>query len=122
MRKLNKIQIILIIFLFLYSSATSQGTESDFYAYYTRLDFQDGNNTGKYADIVVNVGQLGKFVFSREYSYLPFWQASKTKHFVDKIIPINGDGPAERPDKINKCSYSGKYSASFSEFKCNITK
>jgi len=95
--------LCVVVVLLMNISAYSQS--SDFYAYYTRLDYEDGNNTGKYADIVVNVGQLGKFVFSREYSYLPYWQASETKHFVDKIIPLNGDGPAERPDKINKCSY-----------------
>ncbi|MGD8501774.1 MAG: hypothetical protein PVJ86_14070, partial [Phycisphaerales bacterium] len=78
---------------------------SDFYAHYTRLAYDDDNNTGKYADIVVNLGRTGQLVFSRQYSYLPFWQASGKKHFVDRIIPFVGDGPAERPDKINKCSY-----------------
>jgi hypothetical protein len=78
---------------------------SDFYAYYTRLSFDDDNNTGRYADIVVNVGQDGQFIFSREFSYLPFWQASDRKHFVDRLLPFVGDGPPERPDTINKCSY-----------------
>ena len=95
--------LCVVIVLSMNISAYSQSL--DFYAYYTRLDYEDDNNTGKYADIVVNAGQLGKFVFSREYSYLPYWQVSQTKHFVGKIIPINGDGPARRPDRINKCSY-----------------
>jgi hypothetical protein len=95
----------LCVVVVLLTNASAYAQSCDFYAYYTRLNYDDGNNTGKYADIVVNVRELGKLVFSREYSYLPYWQASQTKHFVDKIIPINGDGPAERPDKINKCSY-----------------
>ncbi len=78
---------------------------SDFYAHYTRLAYDDDNNTGKYADIIVNLGYTGQLVFSRQYSYLPFWQASGKKHFVNRIIPFVGDGPAERPDRINKCSY-----------------
>ena len=78
---------------------------SGFYAYYTRLAFQDDNNTGKYADIVVNLGETGRFVFSREFSYLPFWQVSNNKHFVERIVPFVGEGPPTRPDKINKCSY-----------------
>jgi len=78
---------------------------ADFYAHYTRLAYDDDNNTGKYTDIVVNLGQQGQFIFSRAYSYLPFWQASGQKHFVDRIIAFVGDGPAERPDKINRCSY-----------------
>jgi hypothetical protein len=78
---------------------------SGFYAYYTRLAFDDKNNTGKYADIVVRVNDSGRLIFSREYSYLPYWEANDSKHFLDRIIPFNGDGPAERPDRINKCSY-----------------
>ncbi|HEC43311.1 MAG TPA: LamG domain-containing protein [Bacteroides sp.] len=88
----------------LFNSPVAYSQTPGFYAYYTRLGFEDGNNTGKYADIVINVNQLGEFVFSREYSYLPYLQIGNSKHFVDKIIPIIGDGPAERPDRINKCS------------------
>lgn len=32
---------------------------SEFYAYYTRLDFNDRNNTGQYADIVINAEAIG---------------------------------------------------------------
>lgn len=78
---------------------------SEFYAYYTRLAYNDDNNTGKYADIIVNLGRQGQFIFSREYSYLPFWEVSGKKHFLNRILPFVGDGPPERPDKINKCSY-----------------
>jgi len=91
--------------LFLTTSITVYSQKQDFYTYYTRLDFEDGNNTGKYADVVIQVNQLGKLIFSREYSYLPYWQPDDTKHFVEKIIPIIGDGPSERPDKTNKCSF-----------------
>ena len=84
---------------------SAQAQVSNFYAYYTRLDYDDRSNTGKYADLVVCVGTTGTFVFSREYGYLPYWQPSQTKYFVDRILPVSGDGPAERPDKINKCSY-----------------
>ena len=78
---------------------------SDFYAHHTRPAYDDSNNTGKYADIVANLGHAGQLVFSRQYSYLPFRQASGRKHFVNRIIPFEGDGPVERPDNINKCSY-----------------
>jgi len=85
-------------------SAYSQS--SNFYAYYTRLAYDDNNNTGKYADIVVEISRQGKLVFSREYSYLPYWETIKGRYFVDRIVPVNGDGPNERPDKVNKCSYA----------------
>ena len=57
---------------------------SGFYAYYTRLDYNDNNNTGKYADIVVHVNGSGLLVFSREYSYLPYWEAKGSKHFFEQ--------------------------------------
>jgi hypothetical protein len=78
---------------------------SGFHAYYTRLPFDDNNNTGKYADIVVNLGGTGRLVFSREFGYLPFWRTPDNKHFVERMVPFAGDGPPERPDKINQCSY-----------------
>jgi hypothetical protein len=95
----------LALILFLVTSISAFSQSSNFYAFYTRLDFNDNNNTGKYADIVVNVSPQGRLVFSREFSYLPFWETKKTRHFVDRIVPFHGDGPAERPDKVNKCSY-----------------
>jgi hypothetical protein len=78
---------------------------SDFYAYYTRLDYDDHNNAGQYADLIVKLGTKGRFVFCREFGYLPYWQPSGTKYFVDRLLPVTGDGPPERPDAINKCSY-----------------
>ena len=78
---------------------------SDFYAYYTRLEYDDHNNTGQYADLIVKIGTNGRFVFCREFGYRPYWQPSGTKYFVDPLLPVTGDGPPERPDAINKCSY-----------------
>jgi hypothetical protein len=89
----------------LLTSITLFSQSSDFFAYYTRLDFDDNNNTGKYADIVVNVKNRGKLVFGREYSYLPYWEINNSKQFLESIIPFKGDGPEQRPDRINKCSY-----------------
>ena len=51
---------------------------ADFGAYYTRLDYED-RISGKYADVVVSVGQGGRFVFSRQSSYLPYWETEKGK-------------------------------------------
>ena len=96
--------ILMSILIFTGLSAFSQS--SDFYAYYTRLDYNDDNNTGKYADIVVNLNNTGELIFSREYSYLPYWEVKNSRHLLDRLIPFSGDGPAERPDRINKCSYA----------------
>jgi hypothetical protein len=93
----------LTLFLFINISVCSQS--SGFYSYYTRLDYNDNNNTGKYADIVVNINSQDRFVFSREYSYLPYLATKTSRYFVDRLVPFTGDGPAERPDRVNKCSY-----------------
>jgi hypothetical protein len=97
--------IMMLISATILSGSFAFTQSSGFYAYYTRLAFDDKNNTGKYADIVVRINDSGRLIFSREYSYLPYWEANGSKHFLDRIIPFNGDGPAERPDRINKCSY-----------------
>ena len=69
------------------------------------MPFDDSGFTGKYADIVVNLPHKGKLIFSREYSYQPYWEPSGGRRFpVDRLIPRIGDGPAERPDKNNICS------------------
>jgi len=97
---------------------------SDFYAHYTRLAYDDDNNTGKYADIVVNVGKQGQFVFGREYSYLPFWQASGKKYFVnripDKIIVHWRYAPDQRRDSFMRfretyCGDIGTYYAEYAD-------
>jgi len=91
---------------------------NDFYAYYTRLDYDipvedvmgyiqrveeeeeedeegrwKGSDpiTGRYADIVVNAGKYGQFVFSRESSYLPYWKTEKGKWFVDELVARQKD-------------------------------
>ena len=78
-------------------SAVYAGT---FYAYYTKVDsgrsFEHTSRTGPYADIVVKLDK-GKFVFWRGSSYLPYWQTSRGKWFVEEVIERKGDGPAERP-------------------------
>lgn len=95
----------ILIFVLICAGRTAFAQSFELYAYYTRLDYNDNNNTGKYADIIVYVNNMGLLVFSRENSYLPYWEVKGSKHFFGRIIPFTGDGPPERPDRINKCSY-----------------
>ncbi|MDA3867538.1 MAG: LamG domain-containing protein [Salinivirgaceae bacterium] len=97
--------LLVLIFLFVIHSTGQKETKITINAYYTRLPFDDHGFTGKFADIVVEIPAKGKFIFSREYSYQPYWQPTTGKLFhVDRLIPRVGDGPAERPDKNNICS------------------
>ena len=85
---------------------------SEFYAYYTRLAYSDASEvalpgralTGKYADIVVQL-DAGRFVFSREKGYLPYWEVGASKWPAPEIVARLGDGPTARPDNINRASY-----------------
>jgi len=99
------LKLILLVFIIILSNGEVFSQSSDLFAYYTRLDFEDKNNTGKYADIVVQINNSGRVIFSREYSYLPYWETKSSKQFFDRIIPFKGDGTSERPDRVNKCSY-----------------
>lgn len=79
-----------------------------FYAHYTKVDsgqaFEQYSRTGPFADIVIQLDK-GRFVFWRGSSYLPYWETSQGKWFVDELIARKGDGPAERPDKVNSFSH-----------------
>lgn len=76
----------------------------DFGAYYTKLPYED-EITGKYADVIVKLPNEGQIVFSREFSYLPYWKTDNGKWYFQEIIPRKGDGTKIRPDKYNKYSY-----------------
>ncbi len=95
-------RIIILISIMACTANDAFPQSSQFYAYYTRLEYDDNHNTGKYADLVVHVNQTGKLVFSRENSYLPYWEVKGSKQFFERIVPFEGDGPPERPDRINQ--------------------
>jgi hypothetical protein len=77
---------------------------NDFYAYYTRLPYDD-KISDKHADVIVSYGDKGRFVFSRESSYLPRWEAGASINYVAERVPRKGDGSGIQPDKYNRHSY-----------------
>jgi hypothetical protein len=77
-----------------------EGGKTYINGYYTCLPYDDSGFSGKFADVVVDLPGKCRFVFSREYSYQPYWQPSGGKpSLVNQLIPRTGDGPKERPDK-----------------------
>jgi len=80
-----------------------------FFAYYTKLNSSDSwqqhSRTGKYADVVVNLGTYRRIIFWRGSSYLPFWKTENGKWYFDEIVQRRGDGTGRMPDKINRYSY-----------------
>jgi len=88
-------------------AATDTAGAGKISACYTKVDsgleLEKYSRTGPYADIVV-VLDTGRLVFWRGSSYLPYWETQKGKSFVEEVIPRKGDGPPERPDKVNTYS------------------
>jgi len=99
-----KKKTLLSLLLILFSVSILPQKDSGFYSYYTSYDKSD-NITGPYADIVVKLGTFGEVVFSRESSYLPFFNAKEKKIYFDEIIKRNGDGTDIKPDVDDKYSY-----------------
>ena len=75
-----------------------------FYAYYTCYG-QSDDITGPYADIAIKIGSVGKVVFNRESSYLPFFETKGERYYFGEIVKRNGDGTDKKPDADNKYSY-----------------
>jgi hypothetical protein len=99
-----KMKTILYILTYVILNVGSNLMANDFYAYYTRLPFDD-KISDKHADIVVSYGDIGQFVFSRESSYLPRWESGTGINYVTERVPRKGDGYGIQPDKYNRHSY-----------------
>ena len=116
MNNMNPSRTAALLIVSFVLSAHSIGTllaadaaSDDFFAYYTKLNttdsWQQHSRTGKYADVVVNLGTYRRIIFWRGSSYLPFWKTENGKWYFDQIVPRQGDGTAHMPDKINRYSY-----------------
>ena len=80
---------------------------ADIEAYYTKVNsgegFEEFSRTGPYADIVVEL-DLGRLVFWRGSSFLPYWETGSGREYVDEIVARSGDGTEQQPDKVNTFS------------------
>jgi hypothetical protein len=50
-------------------------------------------------------GSSRELVFWRGSSFLPYWNTGEKQVSLEEIIPRKGDGPAGRPDKVNRYSH-----------------
>ncbi len=94
----------------LLSGLASQTAEAapTFGAYYTKInqgqEWEAFSRTGKYADVVVRL-PVGKLIFSRGTSYLPYWVTSKGQWSLPEIVQRSGDGVEPMPDRNNVYSH-----------------
>jgi hypothetical protein len=79
--------------------ASCQGADTDFYVYHTRLDKQkkgviESNlreDARQYQDVVVSIGDTGKFIFAYDSNYRPYWQTQKGEYPVKDIVKRQAD-------------------------------
>jgi len=103
----NRKRLGCIVFVFVFVCAAAAPAE--FGAYYCKLDsgesWESGFRAGPFADVMVRLGEGDdKLVFWRASSYLPFWETSRGRWYLEEMVPRNGDGSDQRPDKI--CRFS----------------
>jgi len=99
---------ISILFIIMIANCLG-GNGSDFFAYHTKINngaaWEKHSKTAEHADIVVQL-DMGRLVFQRATSYLPYWKTNKGQWSVEEIVPRNGDGSQMRPDKNNIFAYA----------------
>jgi hypothetical protein len=81
-----------------------------FGAYYTRKNIDEEwhhlSRTDEFADVMVRFPASSReLVFWRGSSFLPYWNTGEKQVALEEIIPRKGDGPAGRPDKVNRYSH-----------------
>ena len=104
--KFLKLTLIIIVVLCVSDYCISQ---SNFAAYYTKLNqgqaWENESRTGKYADLIVRIGDTSQLVFWRGNSYLPYWETSSGTWNVSEVIQRSGDGSGSMPDRVNNFSH-----------------
>jgi hypothetical protein len=100
------------IFIVLVSifTVSCTGLKLKFGAYYTKLntgaEWETYSRTGLKPDITVQISNpVGKLVFWRGNSYLPYWKTSRGQWDLTEIIPRSGDGKMPMPDRTNVYSH-----------------
>jgi len=103
--KLFRFNVLLILLVLQLTNCTNKTPRNNqFGAYYTNIESKN-NITGKYADIVVKIGDNKEFVFCRDSCYLPYLKIGEEKWYVDELIKKHSDGTEKYPEIFNKYSY-----------------
>lgn len=87
------------------------GSTHGFGAFHTRKNVDEEwhllSRTDEFADVMVRFPYSeNELVFWRGSSYLPYWKTKTNRVDFEEIIPRTGDGPAGRPDKVNRHAHA----------------
>lgn len=90
--KLFRFNVLLILLALQLTNCTNKTPRNNqFSAYYTNIECKN-NITGKYADIVVKIGDNKEFVFCKESCYLPYLKIGEEKWYIDELIKKHSNG------------------------------
>ncbi len=76
-----------VVLIAVLSITTTLYAETNFYAYYTKVRHSATDYLGKYADIIVVLGEAKQLEFTRQTGYLPRWRTSAGTFMVDDLFP-----------------------------------
>lgn len=83
--KFNKFFIFSFLCILSFSLQIIAG--SNFYAYYTKVQNSATDYFGKYADLIVVLGQNKQLEFTRNTCYQPLWKTSNGEYLIDDLYP-----------------------------------
>jgi hypothetical protein len=83
---MKKIHTLLCILIFISCSRES----AHFKAYYTRTAHRDAHS-GKWADVIVQIGDSGRLVFGRENGYSPVWNTESGRWPLQSVVKRDSD-------------------------------
>ncbi len=75
------------------TGAPGVAAEGDFYAYHTRAKTSADAGAGRYADLIVVLGDRGRLEFLRSGGYRPQWRTGDAVHAVDDLYPDRDPDP-----------------------------
>jgi hypothetical protein len=84
---IRNIRIFLLWIHIVYVSAGTGITQDDFYAYYTKVQHTSTDYFGKYADLIVSLGEGKQLEFTRRTQYVPRWVTFEGSYLVDEFFP-----------------------------------
>ena len=82
-----KTVLLTIVILSILWISELQGQQT-FYAYHTKLVHSSTDYFGKYADLIVVLGNGNRLEFTRRTQYLPKWVTSKGSFMVDDFFQV----------------------------------
>jgi hypothetical protein len=76
---------ITLVFLFYLPPTINAG--DNFYAYYTKVQHSATDYLGKYADLIVVLGEGKQLEFTRQTGYQPLWRTKTKTYLLDDFYP-----------------------------------